>query len=110
MFVRLVKYALQALDIYTINLTPAGQTYIRQAAYVSSAVMKTHNTAQSHYFPMLFSYFPPFNFSAMNLSACRERLSSPRFMKQAFPNFERNLFQCRYSGILMIKERFVAYR
>ena len=30
-YVRLVRHALQALDIYTINVNPAGQAFIRPA-------------------------------------------------------------------------------
>ena len=30
-YVRLVKYALQALDIYTINVSPNGQAMVRPA-------------------------------------------------------------------------------
>lgn len=37
-FVRLVEYALQALDIYTINVTASGQTFIRPAAYVPTCL------------------------------------------------------------------------
>lgn len=32
---RLVKYAMQALDIYTINVATNGQTFVRPAALVS---------------------------------------------------------------------------
>ena len=34
-YIRLVEYALQALDIYTINVTPLGFTNVRSAAYVT---------------------------------------------------------------------------
>jgi len=34
-YIRLVEYALQALDIYTINVTPLGLTNVRSAAYVA---------------------------------------------------------------------------
>lgn len=34
-YIRLVEYALQALDIYTINVTPLGLTNVRSAAYVT---------------------------------------------------------------------------
>ena len=33
-YIRLVEYALQALDIYTINVTPLGLTNVRSATYV----------------------------------------------------------------------------
>jgi len=39
-YIRLVEYALQALDIYTINVTPLGLTNIRSAAYVVAVFYK----------------------------------------------------------------------
>ena len=37
-YVRLVEYALQALDIYTINVTASGQAVVKPAAYVYTSI------------------------------------------------------------------------
>ena len=41
-YIRLVEYALQALDIYTINVTPLGLTNVRSAAYVICFLSEIH--------------------------------------------------------------------
>ena len=39
-YIRLVEYALHALDIYTINVTPLGLTNVRSAAYVPFCLIR----------------------------------------------------------------------
>ncbi|CAH1788418.1 unnamed protein product [Owenia fusiformis] len=47
-FVRLVKHALKALDIYTVNMTAAGQAYIRPAN-VQTVRMKEEKEVLEHF-------------------------------------------------------------
>jgi len=47
-FVRLVKYALQALDIYTVTVSQSGQTYVRPAA-VATVRTKEEKEVLEHF-------------------------------------------------------------
>ncbi|XP_041366452.1 transformation/transcription domain-associated protein-like [Gigantopelta aegis] len=59
-YVRLVKYALQALDIYTVNLTPSGQAYIRPAV-VQTVRTKEEKEVLEH-FAGVFTMMSPITF------------------------------------------------
>ena len=48
MFVRLVKYALKALDIYTITVNTSGQTCVRPAA-VATVKTKEEKEVLEHF-------------------------------------------------------------
>ncbi|ESP00833.1 hypothetical protein LOTGIDRAFT_140434, partial [Lottia gigantea] len=55
-YVRLVKYALKALDIYTINVTSAGQAYIRPAA-VQTVRTKEEKEVLEHFAGVILDKF-----------------------------------------------------
>ncbi|XP_052799623.1 transformation/transcription domain-associated protein-like isoform X2 [Mya arenaria] len=59
-YVRLVKYALQALDIYTINVSPNGQAVVRPAV-VQTVRTKEEKEVLEH-FAGVFTMMSPFTF------------------------------------------------
>ncbi|XP_013399833.1 transformation/transcription domain-associated protein-like [Lingula anatina] len=59
-FVRLVKYALQAVDIYTVTQTTSGQTYVRPAA-VQTVRTKEEKEVLEH-FAGVFTMMNPLTF------------------------------------------------
>ncbi|XP_052224459.1 transformation/transcription domain-associated protein-like isoform X9 [Dreissena polymorpha] len=59
-YVRLVKYALQALDIYTINVSPSGQAVVRPAV-VQTVRTKEEKEVLEH-FAGVFTMMSPFTF------------------------------------------------
>ncbi|XP_053373271.1 transformation/transcription domain-associated protein-like isoform X1 [Mercenaria mercenaria] len=59
-YVRLVRYALQALDIYTINVSPSGQAVVRPAV-VQTVRTKEEKEVLEH-FAGVFTMMSPFTF------------------------------------------------